>query len=73
MLFFFPLQLWETKVLQSKATEDFFRNSVQAPLFTLQLPHGLPPALQSTGWRELVKDYAFRTNSFGTLFFSQDN
>ncbi|XP_038968363.1 TFIIA-alpha and beta-like factor isoform X4 [Rattus norvegicus] len=41
-------KLWETKVLQSKATEDFFRNSVQAPLFTLQLPHGLPPALQST-------------------------
>ncbi|XP_076798577.1 TFIIA-alpha and beta-like factor isoform X1 [Arvicanthis niloticus] len=41
-------KLWETKVLQSKATEDFFRSSVQAPLFTLQLPRGLPPTLQST-------------------------
>ncbi|XP_052042548.1 TFIIA-alpha and beta-like factor [Apodemus sylvaticus] len=42
-------KLWETKVLQSKATEDFFRNSVPAaPLFTLQLPHGLPPTLPST-------------------------
>ncbi|CAH6778082.1 Gtf2a1l [Phodopus roborovskii] len=40
-------KLWETKVLQSKATEDFFRNSVHSPLFTLQLPHGLP-TLQST-------------------------
>lgn len=32
-------KLWETKVLQCKATEDFFRNSVQAPLLSLQLPH----------------------------------
>uniref|UniRef100_A0A8C6G448 General transcription factor IIA, 1-like n=1 Tax=Mus spicilegus TaxID=10103 RepID=A0A8C6G448_MUSSI len=40
-------KLWETKVLQSKATEDFFRNSTQVPLLTLQLPHALPPALQS--------------------------
>nr|XP_042123550.1 TFIIA-alpha and beta-like factor isoform X1 [Peromyscus maniculatus bairdii] len=40
-------KLWETKVLQSKATEDFFRSSVHSPLITLQLPHGLP-ALQST-------------------------
>ncbi|XP_005077342.2 TFIIA-alpha and beta-like factor isoform X2 [Mesocricetus auratus] len=40
-------KLWETKVLQSKATEDFFRNSVHSPLLTLQLPHGLP-TLQST-------------------------
>ncbi|KAI2523345.1 general transcription factor IIA subunit 1 like [Homo sapiens] len=43
--------LWETKVLQSKATEDFFRNSIQSPLFTLQLPHSLHQTLQSsTGW-----------------------
>ncbi|XP_055974825.1 TFIIA-alpha and beta-like factor [Sorex fumeus] len=41
-------QLWETKVLQSKATEDFFRNSVHSPLFTLQLPHGLHQTLQSS-------------------------
>ncbi|XP_053522975.1 TFIIA-alpha and beta-like factor [Artibeus jamaicensis] len=41
-------QLWETKVLQSKATEDFFRNSIHSPLFTLQLPHGLHQTLQSS-------------------------
>ncbi|NP_001191770.2 TFIIA-alpha and beta-like factor [Callithrix jacchus] len=41
-------QLWETKVLQSKATEDFFRNSIQSPLFTLQLPHNLHQTLQSS-------------------------
>ncbi|XP_075391950.1 TFIIA-alpha and beta-like factor isoform X2 [Tenrec ecaudatus] len=40
--------LWETKVLQSKATEDFFRNSLQSPLFTLQLPHGLHQTLQTS-------------------------
>ncbi|CAO2604520.1 TFIIA-alpha and beta-like factor [Lemmus lemmus] len=40
-------KLWETKVLQSKATEDFFRNSVHSSLFTLQLPQALP-TLQST-------------------------
>ncbi|KAF6104128.1 hypothetical protein HJG60_011170 [Phyllostomus discolor] len=40
-------QLWETKVLQSKATEDFFRNSIHSPLFTLQLPHSLHQTLQS--------------------------
>ncbi|NP_001073698.1 TFIIA-alpha and beta-like factor [Bos taurus] len=41
-------QLWETKVLQSKATEDFFRNSVHSPLFTLQLQHSLHQTLQSS-------------------------
>ncbi|XP_016077645.1 PREDICTED: TFIIA-alpha and beta-like factor isoform X2 [Miniopterus natalensis] len=40
--------LWETKILQSKATEDFFRNSVRSPLFTLQLPHSLHQTLQSS-------------------------
>ncbi|KAB0361102.1 hypothetical protein FD754_005258, partial [Muntiacus muntjak] len=46
--------LWETKVLQSKATEDFFRNSVHSPLFTLQLPHSLHQTLQSSaGWIQL--------------------
>ncbi|KAM6179848.1 TFIIA-alpha and beta-like factor isoform 2-T2 [Erethizon dorsatum] len=38
--------LWETKVLQSKATEDFFGNSIHSPLFTLQLPHTLHQTLQ---------------------------
>ncbi|XP_072491746.1 TFIIA-alpha and beta-like factor isoform X8 [Notamacropus eugenii] len=43
-------QLWETKVMQSKATEGFFRNSHLGPLFTLQLPHNLHQTLQtSTG------------------------
>ncbi|XP_007952187.1 stonin-1 [Orycteropus afer afer] len=41
-------QLWETKVLQSRATEDFFRNSVHSPLFTLQLPHGLHQTSQTS-------------------------
>ncbi|XP_012859368.2 TFIIA-alpha and beta-like factor, partial [Echinops telfairi] len=41
-------QLWETKVLQSKATEDFFRSNVQSSLFTLQLPHGLHQTLQTS-------------------------
>ncbi|XP_062934200.1 TFIIA-alpha and beta-like factor isoform X2 [Cynocephalus volans] len=40
--------LWEAKVLQSKATEDFFRNSSHSPLFTLQLPHSLHQTLQSS-------------------------
>uniref|UniRef100_F7A139 Ral transcription factor IIA subunit 1 like n=1 Tax=Callithrix jacchus TaxID=9483 RepID=F7A139_CALJA len=47
MAYFNPV-LWETKVLQSKATEDFFRNSIQSPLFTLQLPHNLHQTLQSS-------------------------
>ncbi|XP_040309737.1 TFIIA-alpha and beta-like factor [Herpailurus yagouaroundi] len=41
-------QLWETKVLQSKATEDFFRNSTHSPVFTLQLPNSLHQTLQSS-------------------------
>ncbi|XP_008066872.1 TFIIA-alpha and beta-like factor isoform X2 [Carlito syrichta] len=40
--------LWETKVLQSKATEDFFRSSIHSPLFTLQLPNSLHQTLQSS-------------------------
>ncbi|XP_054841841.1 TFIIA-alpha and beta-like factor [Eublepharis macularius] len=41
---------WETKVMQSKATEGFFRRSHLSPQFTLHLPHNLPQALQtSTG------------------------
>ncbi|XP_037663109.1 LOW QUALITY PROTEIN: stonin-1 [Choloepus didactylus] len=41
-------QLWETKVLQSKATEDFFRNTIHSPLFTLHLPHNLHQTLQTS-------------------------
>ncbi|XP_023566988.1 TFIIA-alpha and beta-like factor isoform X2 [Octodon degus] len=41
-------QLWETKVLQSRATEDFFGNSIRLPFFTLPLPHTLHQTLQSS-------------------------
>ncbi|XP_016283435.1 TFIIA-alpha and beta-like factor isoform X3 [Monodelphis domestica] len=41
-------QLWETKVMQSKATEGFFRNSHPGPLFTLQLPHNLHQTIQTS-------------------------
>uniref|UniRef100_A0A8C5KXR9 General transcription factor IIA, 1-like n=1 Tax=Jaculus jaculus TaxID=51337 RepID=A0A8C5KXR9_JACJA len=41
-------KLWETKVSQSKATEDFSRSNVPAPLFTVKSPHSLPPTLPST-------------------------
>ncbi|NWY04890.1 TF2AY factor, partial [Nothoprocta ornata] len=41
-------QLWETKVMQSKATEGFFRHSHQPPQFTVQLPHGFHHALQAS-------------------------
>ncbi|KAG8443663.1 hypothetical protein GDO86_008998 [Hymenochirus boettgeri] len=38
-------QLWETKVLQSKATEGFFRDN--APQFVLQLPQHLHQSLHT--------------------------
>uniref|UniRef100_A0A8C3KPX5 General transcription factor IIA subunit 1 like n=1 Tax=Calidris pygmaea TaxID=425635 RepID=A0A8C3KPX5_9CHAR len=41
-------QLWETKVMQSKATEGFFRRSHHPPQFTLQLPHGFHRVLQAS-------------------------
>ncbi|XP_061481637.1 TFIIA-alpha and beta-like factor isoform X1 [Rhineura floridana] len=41
---------WETKVMQSKATEGFFRHSHLPPQFTLHLPPNFHQALQtSTG------------------------
>ncbi|NXX83436.1 TF2AY factor, partial [Urocolius indicus] len=40
-------QLWETKVMQSKATESFFRHS-HHPQFTLQLPHSFHRVLQTS-------------------------
>ncbi|KFQ79550.1 TFIIA-alpha and beta-like factor, partial [Phoenicopterus ruber ruber] len=41
-------QLWETKVMQSKATEGFFRQSHHAPQLTLQLPHNFQRVLQAS-------------------------
>ncbi|NXA21221.1 TF2AY factor, partial [Ibidorhyncha struthersii] len=41
-------QLWETKVIQSKATEGFFRHSHHSPQFTLQLPHNFHRILQAS-------------------------
>ncbi|NXP14207.1 TF2AY factor, partial [Thinocorus orbignyianus] len=41
-------QLWETKVMQSKATEGFFRHSHHPPQFTLQLPHSFHRVLQAS-------------------------
>ncbi|NWX13342.1 TF2AY factor, partial [Aegotheles bennettii] len=41
-------QLWETKVMQSKATEGFFRQSHHCPKFTLQLPHNFHHILQAS-------------------------
>ncbi|NXK03177.1 TF2AY factor, partial [Herpetotheres cachinnans] len=41
-------QLWETKVMQSKATEGFFRHSHHSAQFTLQLPHNVHRVLQAS-------------------------
>ncbi|XP_074753500.1 TFIIA-alpha and beta-like factor [Athene noctua] len=41
-------QLWETKVMQSKATEGFFRHSQHCPQFTLQLPYNFHHVLQTS-------------------------
>ncbi|NXQ95599.1 TF2AY factor, partial [Sagittarius serpentarius] len=41
-------QLWETKVMQSRATEGFFRHSHHSPQFTLQLPHNFHHVLQAS-------------------------
>ncbi|NXA37812.1 TF2AY factor, partial [Eudromia elegans] len=41
-------QLWETKVMQSKATEGFFRLSHPSPQFAVQLPHSFHRALQAS-------------------------
>uniref|UniRef100_A0A663FET8 Ral transcription factor IIA subunit 1 like n=1 Tax=Aquila chrysaetos chrysaetos TaxID=223781 RepID=A0A663FET8_AQUCH len=41
-------QLWETKVMQSRATEGFFRYSHHSPQFTLQLPHNFHRVLQAS-------------------------
>ncbi|NXG21863.1 TF2AY factor, partial [Grallaria varia] len=40
-------QLWETKVIQSKATEGFFKHGHCSQL-TLQLPHGFHSVLQAS-------------------------
>ncbi|NXY83877.1 TF2AY factor, partial [Alcedo cyanopectus] len=41
-------QLWETKVIQSKATEGFFRHNHPTPQFTLQLPQSFHRVLQAS-------------------------
>ncbi|NXS75066.1 TF2AY factor, partial [Pandion haliaetus] len=41
-------QLWETKVMQSRATEGFFRYSHRSPQFALQLPHNFHHILQAS-------------------------
>ncbi|KAI6071486.1 TFIIA-alpha and beta-like factor isoform X1 [Aix galericulata] len=41
-------QLWETKVMQSKATEGFFRHSQHSSQFTLQLPRTFHGVLQAS-------------------------
>uniref|UniRef100_A0A672URE0 Ral transcription factor IIA subunit 1 like n=1 Tax=Strigops habroptila TaxID=2489341 RepID=A0A672URE0_STRHB len=57
-------QRWETKVVQSKATEGFFKNSHHSQRFTLQLPQNLHRVLQaSTGQMLLI------TTDFVTLLF----
>ncbi|NP_001039213.1 TFIIA-alpha and beta-like factor [Xenopus tropicalis] len=56
-------QLWEIKVLQSKATEGFFRDN-SAPQFVLQLPQNLHHSLHSsTGNRNVTH---FSTGEMGT-------
>ncbi|XP_036781775.1 TFIIA-alpha and beta-like factor isoform X3 [Manis pentadactyla] len=62
-------QLWETKVLQSKATEGFFRNSVHSPLFTLQWPFNLHQTLHSST-ASLVIPAGRTTAELGTSSFS---
>uniref|UniRef100_A0A663MG78 General transcription factor IIA subunit 1 like n=1 Tax=Athene cunicularia TaxID=194338 RepID=A0A663MG78_ATHCN len=46
-------QLWETKVMQSKATEGFFRDSQHGPQFTLQLPYNFHHVLQTSAGQML--------------------
>ncbi|NXP82739.1 TF2AY factor, partial [Ramphastos sulfuratus] len=41
-------QLWETKVMQSKATEGFFRHGHRSQQLTMQLPHNFHRILQAS-------------------------
>uniref|UniRef100_A0A8C5MHW1 Ral transcription factor IIA subunit 1 like n=1 Tax=Leptobrachium leishanense TaxID=445787 RepID=A0A8C5MHW1_9ANUR len=57
-------QLWETKVIQSKATEGFFRDCSAAPQFVLQLPQNLHQTRHTTtGVRNLQN---FGTNEMNS-------
>ncbi|XP_063300010.1 TFIIA-alpha and beta-like factor [Pelobates fuscus] len=57
-------QLWETKVIQSKATEGFFRDCSTAPQFVLQLPQNLHQSIHtSTGVRNI---HNFGTNEMNS-------
>uniref|UniRef100_A0A8D0F1S8 General transcription factor IIA subunit 1 like n=1 Tax=Strix occidentalis caurina TaxID=311401 RepID=A0A8D0F1S8_STROC len=62
-------QLWETKVMQSKATEGFFRHSQHCPQFTLQLPHNFHHVLQTSAGQMLLNttDGASRVGATLTL------
>ncbi|KAM4770879.1 TFIIA-alpha and beta-like factor [Rhinophrynus dorsalis] len=63
-------QLWETKVMQSKATEGFFRDNNNAPQFVLQLPQNLHQSLHSStvlpGGRNISNFAATDMNSSGS-------
>uniref|UniRef100_A0A8B9TWI7 General transcription factor IIA subunit 1 like n=1 Tax=Anas platyrhynchos TaxID=8839 RepID=A0A8B9TWI7_ANAPL len=50
-------QLWETKVMQSKATEGFFRHSQHSSQFTLQLPHTFHRVLQASSGQMLQMQF----------------
>ncbi|NXJ92227.1 TF2AY factor, partial [Corythaixoides concolor] len=52
-------QLWETKVMQSKATEGFFRHSHRSPQFTLQLPHNFHRILQASAASLVIPVFFF--------------
>ncbi|XP_068009556.1 TFIIA-alpha and beta-like factor isoform X4 [Melanerpes formicivorus] len=41
-------QLWETKVIQSKVTEGFFKHSHRSSQFTMQLPQNFHQVLQAS-------------------------
>ncbi|KAM8947721.1 TFIIA-alpha and beta-like factor [Pelodytes ibericus] len=59
-------QSWETKVMQSKATEGFFRESSNAPQFVLQLPPNLHQSIHtSTGIRNIPNFATSEMNSSG--------
>ncbi|XP_018412703.1 PREDICTED: TFIIA-alpha and beta-like factor [Nanorana parkeri] len=60
-------RLWETKVMQSKATEGFFRDHCNVPQFVLQLPQHLHHSLHtSTGNRNISNFTGTDMNSSGS-------
>ncbi|XP_068089167.1 TFIIA-alpha and beta-like factor isoform X2 [Hyperolius riggenbachi] len=63
-------RLWETKVMQSKATEGFFRDHCAMPQFVLQLPQHLHQSLHAStvlqGGRNLSAFTGTDMNSLGS-------